>query len=264
MKLQLERPLVVFDIESTGTNPYRDRIVELAVIKIGPDGRRQETVRRFNPTIPIPEGASAVHGITDADVKDCPTFDVVGHNLFRYLEGCDLAGYNIVKFDIPMLQEEFKRIGLDFSLRERKVVDVFNIFCKLYPRTLSAAYEFFCGGKLEDAHSALADTDATFAVLLGQLEKHAELPTDLAGLAEFSGSRDADFVDAEGRFKFSGGEVVVNFGKNQGRRLREIAADDPGFLKWILRSDFSEEVKTIAQNALAGQFPVRRTPPEKA
>ncbi len=257
MELLLERPLVFFDIESTGTNPYRDRIVEIAVIKVMPDGSRDEVVRRINPTIPIPGGASAVHGIYDADVADCPTFDVIALNLYNYLEGCDLAGYNIVKFDVPMLQEEFKRCNLELNMRDRKLIDVFNIFCRLYPRTLSAAYEFFCGGNLEDAHSALADTDATVAVLLGQLAKHPELPREMAGLAEFSAARDADFVDSEGRLKFSGDEVVVNFGKNSGRRLRDLAAEDPGFLRWMLRSDFSEEVKTVIKNALAGEFPTR-------
>ena len=130
MELVLKRPLVFFDIESTGTNPYRDRIVEIAVIKVMPDGSRQEVVRRINPTIPIPDGASAVHGIYDADVADCPTFDVIAHNLYNYLEGCDLAGYNIVKFDVPMLQEEFKRCNLELNMRDRKLVDVFNIFCR--------------------------------------------------------------------------------------------------------------------------------------
>jgi len=258
MELVLERPLVFFDIESTGTNPYRDRIVEIAVIKVMPDGSRQEVVRRINPTIPIPDGASAVHGIYDADVADCPTFDVIAHNLYNYLEGCDLAGYNIVKFDVPMLQEEFKRCNLELNMRDRKLIDVFNIFCRLYPRNLSAAYKFFCGGDLEDAHSALADTDATVAVLLGQLAKHPELPREMAGLAEFSAARDADFVDSEGRLKFSGEEVVINFGKNSGRRLRELAEEDPGFLRWMLRSDFSDEVKSIIQNALAGEFPSRK------
>ena len=258
MELVLERPLVFFDIESTGTNPYRDRIVEIAVIKVMPDGSRQEVVRRINPTIPIPEGASAVHGIYDADVADCPTFDVIAHNLYNYLEGCDLAGYNIVKFDVPMLQEEFKRCNLELSMRDRKLIDVFNIFCRLYPRTLSAAYEFFCGGNLEDAHSALADTDATVAVLLGQLAKHPELPREMAGLAEFSAARDADFVDSEGRLKFSGDEVVINVGKNSGRRLRDLANEDPGFLRWMLRSDFSDEVKNIIKNALSGEFPTRQ------
>ena len=258
MELVLERPLVFFDIESTGTNPYRDRIVEIAVIKVMPDGSRQETVRRVNPTIPIPEGASAVHGIYDADVADAPTFDVIAHNLFNYLENCDLAGYNIVKFDVPMLQEEFKRCGLELNMRDRKLIDVFNIFCRLYPRNLSAAYKFFCGGDLEDAHSALADTDATVAVLLGQLAKHPELPRAMAGLAEFSAARDADFVDSEGRLKFSGSEVVINFGKNSGRRLRDLVNEDPGFLRWMLRSDFSEDVKNVIKNALSGEFPTRQ------
>ena len=257
MELVLERPLVFFDIESTGTNPYRDRIVEIAVIKVMPDGSREDVVRRINPCMPIPAGASAVHGIYDADVADCPTFDVVAHNLYNYLEGCDLAGYNIVKFDVPMLQEEFKRCGLELSMKERKLIDVFNIFCRLYPRNLSAAYKFFCDGNLEDAHSALADTDATVAVLFGQLAKHPELPRELAGLAEFSAARDADFVDSEGRLKFSGDEVVINFGKNSGRRLRDLVAEDPGFLRWMLRSDFSEDVKKVIKNALAGEFPVR-------
>ena len=258
MELVLERPLVFFDIESTGTNPYRDRIVEIAVIKVMPDGSREDVVRRINPTIPIPEGASAVHGIYDADVADAPTFDVIAHNLFNYLDNCDLAGYNIVKFDVPMLQEEFKRCGLVLDMKERKLIDVFNIFCRLYPRTLSAAYEFFCGGNLEDAHSALADTDATVSVLFGQLAKHPELPREMAVLAEFSAARDADFVDSEGRLKFSGSEVVVNFGKNSGRRLRDLAVEDPGFLRWMLRSDFSDEVKNIIQKALIGEFPVRK------
>ena len=258
MELVLERPLVFFDIESTGTNPYRDRIVEIAVIKVMPDGSREDVVRRINPCIPIPAGASAVHGIYDADVADCPTFDVVAHNLYKYLEGCDLAGYNIVKFDVPMLQEEFKRCGLELSMKERKLIDVFNIFCRLYPRNLSAAYKFFCDGNLEDAHSALADTDATVSVLFGQLAKHPELPREMAGLAEFSSARDADFVDSEGRLKFSGDEVVINFGKNSGRRLRDLASEDPGFLRWMLRSDFSDEVKTVIKNALAGEYPTRK------
>ena len=258
MELVLERPLVFFDIESTGTNPYRDRIVEIAVIKVMPDGSREDVVRRINPCMPIPAGASAVHGIYDADVADCPTFDVVAHNLYKYLDGCDLAGYNIVKFDVPMLQEEFKRCGLELSMKERKLIDVFNIFCRLYPRNLSAAYKFFCDGDLEDAHSALADTDATVAVLFGQLAKHPELPREMAGLAEFSSARDADFVDSEGRLKFSGDEVVINFGKNSGRRLRDLASEDPGFLRWMLRSDFSDEVKTVIKNALAGEFPTRK------
>jgi len=175
--LRLSRPLAVFDIESTGVVPQRDRIVELAVLKIYPDGRRQSTVRRLNPQMPIPAGATAIHGISDADVADAPTFSDIADKLFAYLSDCDLAGYNITGFDIPLLEAEFRRAGLEFKVDDRKVVDAYNIFCKLCPRTLTAAYKFFCGKDLEGAHGAAADTDATYEVLLGQLEKHAELPT---------------------------------------------------------------------------------------
>ena len=254
-ELKLERPLVVFDIESTGIMPQRDRIVEIAVLKVFPDGRTQNTVRRLNPEMPIPPGATAVHGITDDDVKE----SLIAEKLFNYIDGCDLCGYNITGFDIPMLEAEFKRAGFEFKVDDRKVVDVYNIFCKLYPRTLSAAYEFFCGKELEGAHGAAADTAATFEVLLGQFAKHPELPRDPGGLAEFGDLLGADAVDRTRRFKWSGDEVVVNFGKNAGRTLKELAANDPGFLRWIVRSDFSEEVKSIANDALLGKFPVRKT-----
>ena len=200
--LKLERPLVVFDIESTGVVPQRDRIVELAVLKVFPDGRTQNTVRRLNPEMPIPAGATAIHGITNADVADCPTFLVIADKLYRYLEDCDLAGYNITGFDIPMLEAEFKRAGFDFKVEGRRVIDAYNIFCKLYPRTLTAAYKFFCGKELEGAHGAAADTAATFEVLLGQLERHPELPRDMAGLAEFSDLTGPDTVDRTRRFKW--------------------------------------------------------------
>ena len=257
MELQLNRPLVIFDLESTGVTPNRDRIVELAVLKIFPDGSRQSAVRRVNPEMPIPPSATAIHGISDADVADCPTFGVIAANLARYLEGCDLGGYNIVNFDIPMLQAEFQRAGVPFSMDGRKVVDVYQIFCKLFPRTLTAAYKFFCGGELEDAHSADADTAATWEVLLGQLARHPELPRGLEELAAFSDMTDPDALDRTRRFKWRDGEVVVNFGKNSGRTLKDIAENDPGFLRWIIRSDFPEDVKTIAVNALSGRFPER-------
>lgn len=262
-ELKLERPLVVFDIESTGIMPQRDRIVEIAVLKVFPDGNTQNTVRRLNPEMPIPPGATAVHGITDEDVKDCPVFSLIAEKLFSYIDGCDLCGYNITGFDIPMLESEFKRAGLEFKVDDRKVIDVYSIFCKLYPRTLSAAYAFFCGKELEGAHGAAADTAATFEVLLGQFARHPELPRDAQGLAEFSDLLGADAVDRTRRFKWNGGEVVVNFGKNAGRTLRELAANDPGFLRWIVRSDFTEEVKNIANDALLGKFPERKTTPNE-
>ena len=258
MDLVLERPLVFFDIESTGTNPYRDRIVEIAVIKVMPDGSRQEVVRRINPSMPIPAGASAVHGIYDDDVKDAPTFDVVAQNLYNYLENCDLAGYNIQGFDVPLLENEFKRVGLDLQTSTRKIVDAYNIFCKLYPRTLTAAYKFFCGKDLEGAHGAAADTAATFEVLMGELSRHPELPRDVAELADFSDMTDPDAVDRNRRFKWSDGEVIVNFGKYAGRTLKDIAENEPGFLRWIIKSDFPDDVRSIAEKALVGIFPERK------
>lgn len=256
--LKLDRPLAVFDIESTGVVPQRDRIVEIAVLKIMPDGSSRNTVRRLNPQMPIPPGATAIHGITDADVADCPVFADIAEKLLHYLDDCDLAGYNIQGFDIPLLETEFKRVGLDLQTSKRKVIDAYTIFCKLYPRTLTAAYKFFCGKDLEGAHGAAADTAATWEVLLGELAKHPELPRNTAELAEFAEISDPDAVDKGRRFKWNGDEVVVNFSKHSGRTLRELAENEPGFLRWIINSDFTDEVKQIAANALVGKFPERR------
>ena len=256
--LHLTRPLAVFDIESTGVVPLRDRIVEIAVMKIMPDGTSRTTVRRLNPGMPIPPGATAVHGITDADVADCPRFEDIAEKLLHYLADCDLAGYNISGFDVPMLENEFKRAGLDLEVSKRKVVDAYAIFCKLYPRTLTAAYKFFCGKDLTDAHGAAADTAATWEVLLGELEKHPELPRELDALADYSDMSDPDAVDKSRRFKWSGDEVIVNFGKYAGRPLREIAENEPGFLRWIIKNDFPDDVREIAGNALIGKVPERK------
>lgn len=255
--LNLSRPLVFFDIESTGVNPLRDRIVELSVIKIFPDGKDARTTRRLNPTMPIPSGASQVHGIYDADVAHAPTFAQIAVNLNNYLADCDLGGYNVHGFDIPILIEEFKRAGIVFDMKGRRVVDAFAIFTKLYPRTLTAAYKFFCGKDLEGAHGAEADTLATIEVFAGQLAKHAELPTDLDALNEFCSNRDPDAIDSQRRFKFVDGVPTVNFGKHSGRPLRELAVEEPSFLRWILRGEFSDQVKKIASDALAGKFPER-------
>ena len=262
--LKLDRPLAVFDIESTGVVPQRDRIVEIAVLKITPDGETRNTVRRLNPQMPIPPGATAIHGITDADVADCPVFADIADKLLAYLDGCDLAGYNIQGFDIPLLENEFRRVGLDLDTSSRRIIDAYNLFCKLYPRTLTAAYKFFCGKDLEGAHGAAADTAATYEVLLGQLEKHPELPRDIAQLAQFSDNTDPDALDRNRRFKWNGDEVVVNFGKYSGRTLRDLAENEPGFLRWIVKNDFPEDVKQIASDALIGKFPVRKNSSENA
>ena len=256
--LKLDRPIAVFDIESTGITPSRDRIVEIAVLKIMPDGESRSTVRRLNPEMPIPAGASAVHGIYDADVADCPTFADIAEKLYNYLEGCDLAGYNLSTFDIPMLEAEFKRAGFEFSVEGRRVLDAYNIFCKMFPRTLTGAYKFFCGKDLEGAHGAAADTAATWEVLQGELEKYPELPRDTAGLAAFCEQSEPDMVDRTRRFRWMGDDVVVNFGKFAGRQLKDIAENEPGFLRWIMRSDFPAEVQKIASDALIGKYPVRK------
>lgn len=256
--LQLARPLAFFDIESTGVVPQRDRIVEISVMKVMPDGSSRTTTRRLNPGMPIPAAATAIHGISDADVADCPLFADIAEKLLSYLDGCDLAGYNIQGFDVPLLENEFKRVGLDFNTSSRKIVDAYNIFCKLYPRTLTAAYKFFCGKELEGAHGAAADTAATFEVLMGQLAKHEELPRTVEELADFSDMTDPDAVDRSRRFKWNGDEVMVNFGKYAGRSLRDIAENEPGFLRWIIKSDFPDDVRSIAEKALVGIFPERK------
>ena len=221
--LKLDRPLAVFDIESTGIMPTRDRIVEIAVLKITPDGESRSTVRRLNPEMPIPAGASAVHGIYDADVADCPTFSDIAEKLYNYLEGCDLAGYNLSSFDIPMLETEFKRAGYDFNMEGRRVIDAYNIFCKMFPRTLTGAYKFFCGKDLEGAHGAEADTAATWEVIQGELAKFPELPRETGSLAAYCEQSDPDMVDRTRRFRWVCDEVVGNFGKFSGRQLKDIA-----------------------------------------
>ena len=257
-ELNLDRPLVFFDLEATGINPQRDRIVEIAVLKVMPDGTEERNTRRLNPTIPIPAASTQIHGITDADVEHAPTFEAIARNLFDYLENCDLAGYNITGFDVPLLTEEFKRANMEFKLDGRRLIDAYTIFTKLYPRTLSAAYSFFCGKELDNAHSAGADTEATMEVLKGELARHPELPRDLNALHDFCDNRDPDAIDSQRRFKFSGDTPMVNFGKYAGRTLFDISCEEPGFLRWIIRSDFPDDVKKIAQDALAGIFPRRK------
>lgn len=255
LELKLERPLVFFDLETTGVNVARDRIVEISVVKIMPDGSRNTRTRRVNPEMPIPPEAAAIHGISDADVVNEPTFKNISRNLYLYLEGCDLGGYNILKFDIPVLINEFKRAGLDFVMNERRCIDAFNIFCKLFPRTLVGAYKFFCGKELADAHSAEADTLATVDVFMQQLKKYPELPRDLDELHEYCDNRDPDALDSTGKFKWSGDRLMINFGKNSGTALKDIAIDNPGFLKWIIKADFPDDAKKIASDALKGKFP---------
>ncbi|MBQ5477368.1 MAG: 3'-5' exonuclease [Bacteroidaceae bacterium] len=277
MKLNLKRPLVFFDLETTGVNLMKDRIVEISCIKIMPNGDEERKVRRIRPTeayfdsttqmmqertMHIPEASTAIHGITDEDVKDCPTFRQLAKGLADYIKGCDLAGFNSNKFDIPMLAEEFYRVGIDIDLSKRNFVDVQNIYHKLERRTLVAAYKFYCGGDLENdgvtlengekvvAHSALADTIATYEVLKAQLDKYPdELQNDIEKLADFSKMNDN--VDLAGRFVYNENKVpTVNFGKYKGESVFNVFAKDPAYYDWMQRGDFPQETKHVLTRLL--------------
>ncbi len=248
--LALDRPVVVFDTEATGVNPRSDRIVEIACVKIRPDGLRQTWVKRLNPGVPIPPVATAIHGISDADVAGSPSFSDVARELAAFLEGCDLAGYNIVGFDLPILRVEFLRAGVAFDVAERRLLDAQRIFFAREPRHLSAAARFYCQAEHEGAHGALADAEMTLRVLVGQLERYAELPRSVPQLHElFCAGLDRD-LDPEGRIRLVNGEPTVNFGRNRGRALKDISREEPGFLRWILKGDFSQPVKEIARKFL--------------
>ena len=242
MKLNLKNPLVFFDLETTGVNITSDRIVEICYLKVHPNGNEETKTLRINPEQPIPAESSAIHGIYDADVVDCPTFKEVAKNIARDIEGCDLAGFNSNRFDVPLLVEEFLRAEVDIDLSKRKLIDVQVIFHKMEQRTLSAAYRFYCGKNLEDAHSAEADTLATYEVLKGQLAKYPELENDMAYLADFSSYNEN--VDFAGRMIYDeNGVEVFNFGKYKGVSVAEVLQRDSGYFGWMLNSDFPLNTK---------------------
>lgn len=244
MELQLRRPLAFLDLETTGTNVGTDRIVEIALMKVHPGGKKEIKVHRINPTIPIPIESSKVHGIYDEDVKDKPTFQQLATELMAFLGGCDLAGYNSNKFDIPLLIEEFTRAGLDFPVTDRKLVDVQNIFHKMEQRTLSAAYKFYCDKDLVDAHSAEADTTATYEVLLAQLSRYESLKNDIDFLSSFSTV--GRNVDLAGRIVLNdSGEEVFNFGKYKGKTVREVFRSEPSYYDWMMKGDFATNTKNV-------------------
>lgn len=242
MKLHLTRPIVFFDLETTGTNINTDRIVEISVIKLMPDGRVSSKTRRINPEMPIPAEATAVHHITDEDVANEPTFRQVANSLAQLMGGCDIAGFNSNRFDIPLLDQEFIRAKVDFDFSKARFVDVQTIYHKKEPRTLTAAYKYYCGKDLTEAHSALADTQATMEVLLAQLEKYDDLPNEISALSEFaSNNRNVDLM---GRLIFDEqGREVINFGKYKGRLAEEVLEKDMGYYSWIMNGDFAQNTK---------------------
>ena len=245
MKLNLKNPIIFFDIESTGLNVSSDRIVELSALKIFPNGDQELKTRRLNPTIPISPEAQAVHGISNEDVKDCPTFKEVARSLANWMTGCDFAGYNSIKFDVPMLAEEFLRAGIDFDFRKRKLVDIQNIFHKMEQRTLSAAYKFYCSKNLENAHSAEADTVATFEILESQLDMYKDaLENDVEFLSKFSIRSNS--LDYAGRIVLNDKDVpVFNFGKHKGKPVSAVFRAEPSYYSWMMNGDFTLDTKQV-------------------
>lgn len=244
MKLNLKRPIVFLDLETTGVDPAKDRIVEISLVKVTPNGDEEIKTRRVNPGMPIPAVASGIHGIYDDDVKDEPRFEQIAKSLAAYIEGCDLAGYNSNKFDIPVLAEEFLRAGMDVDLKKRRFVDVQNIFHKKEQRTLVAAYKFYCDKELEAAHSAEADTLATYEVLKSQLDRYPDLQNDVDFLADYTTQNQV--ADYAGRILYDGdGVEVFGFGKHKGRKVADVFRDEPSYYTWMMEGDFPMYTKKV-------------------
>lgn len=242
--LSLSKPLVFLDIESTGINVGSDRIVEISFLKVYPDFREESLTLRINPTIPIPEEASKIHGIYDADVAGEPTFADKANDIAGFIKGCDLGGYNSNKFDIPMLAEEFARAGVDIDLKKMRFIDVQVIFFKMEPRSLSAAYQFYCQKDLNDAHSAEADVKATWEVFQSQLNRYDELKNTIDEISAFSSNSNA--ADFAGRIVYDEqGVECFNFGKHKGRKVSEVFSREPSYYSWMMNGDFPEYTKRV-------------------
>ncbi|MBS1952243.1 MAG: DNA Pol III Epsilon Chain [Cytophagales bacterium] len=254
MKLNLKIPLCCFDLETTGVNASRDRIIEIAVIKIMPNGEQIHKTNLVNPTIPIPPESTAIHGITNDDVKDKPTFKEVAKEYARFMEGCDLAGFNILKFDVPLLVEEFLRAGVDFDYQRKKIIDAQRIFHLMEKRNLSSAYKFYCQKDLENAHSAGADTQASLEVLIAQISKYdgqdvtdglnnkiGVIKNDMESLSKLVSD---DLVDLAGRMvKNQKGDVIFNFGKHKNKLVQQVFKEEPAYYDWMMNGDFSLDTK---------------------
>ena len=245
LELALDRPLVVFDIESTGVNPRQDRIIELAAIKISPDGTEETKTWLLNPTIPIPPETTAIHGITDDIVRDCPTFADSAGEIFSFFADCDLSGFNADRFDIPCLEEEFARTGRDFGASRRRHVDVQRIYHKMEPRDLTAAVRFYLGRDHVGAHGAEADARATVEVLKAQMVKYPELPKTAAEMDEYLVPHDPLNADRQGMIRWIDGAWCINFGKKKGAKLSQLLANERNYLRWIVNGSFDTEVRQI-------------------
>ena len=252
MKLNLNKPICFFDLETTGTNPGKDRIVEIAVLKLDINNQKKEMVWRVNPECPIPDEASSVHGITDEMVKDQPIFKQISKEIYNFIEGCDLGGYNIDKFDLPLLVEEFIRSGIDVSSFVKvKTVDVQTIFFKKEPRDLSSALKFYCNKDHGNAHTALDDTIATYEVLMSQLDKYHDLEPSVDFLSTLT--RRNKNIDFAGRIiEDDNGDAIFNFGKHKGKKVKEVLTKEKGYYSWMMNSDFPEYTKKVITQVKLG------------
>lgn len=252
MRLNLKKPLCFFDLETTGTQITKDRIVQLAVVKLLLDGSKTSKNYLINPGIPIPPEIAAIHGITDEKVKDAPSLVQVADDIIEFMEDADLAGYNSNKFDIPFMVEEFYRVGIPFPMEGRSFVDVQNIFHKMEQRTLTAAYQFYCGKTMENAHDALYDTEVTLDVFLAQLSRYEQLSSEIPELAAFSSNSPMGAVDFAGRLaKNQQGAIMYNFGKHKGRTVEEVLKIEPGYYGWMLEADFPFQTKDCLRAEVA-------------
>ena len=253
--LELTRPLVVIDIETTGLNKQEDRIVDICMVKIFPDGNEEKLNSIINPERPIPSESTSIHGIKDEDVLGKPTFKEFSKEMINFMEGCDLCGFNFENFDLQVIESELGRVGISWSRQEKHIVDVQKIYHKLEPRNLSAAYLKYCGKKLDGFHRAENDVMATIEVLQAQLERYNELPKDVPSLNEFGSPKDPSWIDDEGKIAWNNDRAVINFGTHKGKTLENLARTNQDYLRWILSKDFSSKVKHIITEALGGKFP---------
>jgi len=241
MPLSLTRPICFIDLETTGINVSTDRIVEIAIVKIGVDGTKQVKRRLVNPEMPIPKDSSEVHGITDEMVKDAPTFKALANEIKQFMEGADIGGYNSNRFDVPMLNEEFLRAGISADIESRKLLDVQKVFHKMEQRTLSAAYQFYCHKTLEDAHTAEADATATWEVLEAQIERYPQIGNTVESIVKFTG--DEEIVDFARRLIYENGVIVFNFGKHKGKSVVQVLKEEPQYYDWMMKGDFALHTK---------------------
>jgi DNA polymerase-3 subunit epsilon len=260
MNLKLKKPIIYFDLETTGTDPQRDRIIELATVKVWPDGTREEKQRRFNPEQPIPKEATAVHGITNEDVKNEPSFHKVAKSIETYFQDCDLGGYNIINFDIPLLAAELERCGRKLDVSKVSVIDAYKIFIQKEPRTLTGAVRFYCGKEHGSAHEALGDVNATIDVLEAQLKRYSDIPHTPYEIDQ--SMRDPEEVDRRGKLKWIDGEIAVNFGRHKGHTLKYLARHEKDYIRWMIENKIVEDAVHHLHDALLNHFATKKDDPK--